>query len=233
MSPDHALTVLRRFLKENDFSNGDKLPAERTLARQIGCSRETLRMCLQKLKAEGLIWQHVGQGTYLGHPPLSVPIHETVLFEAGSPQDLMEARLLIEPLIAAQAAQKATDDDVKHLYHAIEKCRTAPNQQDCELADSTFHTSLARITQNPILTRFLSYLSGTRQRAVWQHHWQKAYQPSSHPNYQTEQYDEHLRIVTAIAHKNPNAAAAAMREHLEKVNKEILPDTKKNAQSVD
>ena len=45
---------------------GDKLPAERQLAADISCSRETLRAALAVLQAEGELWRHVGQGTFRG-----------------------------------------------------------------------------------------------------------------------------------------------------------------------
>ena len=61
-----ALTGLRQYLTEQEFSLNSRLPAERDLSTALGVSRTDLRKALAVLEAEGQIWRHVGRGTFVG-----------------------------------------------------------------------------------------------------------------------------------------------------------------------
>lgn len=49
-----------------------KLPSERKLCAEIGISRSVLRVALKRLSDEGVIWQHIGKGSFVGGSPCSV-----------------------------------------------------------------------------------------------------------------------------------------------------------------
>ena len=55
---------LRGFIKEGGFVDGGRLPPERHLSDQLGLSRATLRKALDALERDGVIWRHVGKGTF-------------------------------------------------------------------------------------------------------------------------------------------------------------------------
>jgi DNA-binding FadR family transcriptional regulator len=217
-----TLKKLRRYLSKNTYAQGDRLPSERALSSQLGCSRETLRACLKILITEGVIWQHVGQGTFYGRPHTPSPIRETILFEASSPFEILQARLLLEPQVAAEAARKATPEDIKFLKQCVENCRKAPDQYECEEADSKFHNAIAHISQNSILTAFFKFLAEARKRAKWKRQWQYAYQSKEKRGYQAEQHIQHTKIVEAITAADPEAAYEAMKQHLETVSTEMI-----------
>ena len=61
-----ALTQLRAMLAQQEFLPGSRLPAERSLCKTLGVSRSALRKALATLEAEGQIWRHIGQGTFVG-----------------------------------------------------------------------------------------------------------------------------------------------------------------------
>tara|TARA_B110000003_G_C16607850_1_gene518240 strand:- start:512 stop:1348 length:837 start_codon:yes stop_codon:yes gene_type:complete len=217
-----ALNKLRSYIFEQSFCSGDQLPAERALSASIGCSRQTLRHCLKTLQAEGILWRHVGQGTFYGSQPLNVPVRETILIEATSPTDLMEARLLLEPQVAAEAARKATNQEVTYLRRKLHKGRLAPDHTRCEMADDAFHTTIARMSHNPVLIALFTFLSGPRRRATWQRQWNKTYRSFKETEYQSEQYEQHKVIVDAIAASDPTRARDAMNRHMEIVYAEML-----------
>ena len=70
MQHDADLASLRKYLEDRGFAQNDRLPPERELADTLGLTRNRVRGGLRKLESEGLIWRHVGQGTYFG-PRLS------------------------------------------------------------------------------------------------------------------------------------------------------------------
>lgn len=217
-----VLLQLRREIDGARYLPGSRLPPERELAETLGCSRQTLRTCLEDLEVEGLIWRHVGQGTFLGRRPLVRPIRDTVLVEAASPGDLMTARLLLEPQVAAAAAERASAEDIAFLRDKVQAGRQAKDRAACELADDSFHSAIARVAANPVLIGFLTFLSGARRRAAWQREWERTYRQLGEDEFRIEHSGQHGEIVEAIAAKDPAAARAAMESHLQTICRAIL-----------
>jgi GntR family transcriptional regulator/MocR family aminotransferase len=57
--------ILRDMILSAAFSAGDRLPASRTLARDLGLSRTTVIEAFDRLTAEGLVESRTGSGTYV------------------------------------------------------------------------------------------------------------------------------------------------------------------------
>lgn len=208
---------LHRLLEHVAPDIGDRLPPERAMARQLRCSRETLRKILAKLEQDGEIWRHVGQGTFRGRRPHHLPIRDTLLIEGATPPDVMRARLLLEPQVAAEAARQAGPDDVKTLRAKVEAGRQEQDRLDCETADSAFHTAVAQVAGNPLLIQMLSFLSGTRRRVAWQREWDRVYRRIGVDEFRTLHSDQHADVVDAIAQTDPDKAGRAMQVHLETI----------------
>lgn len=217
-----VLPGLRQAVDELAPAPGDRLPSERDLARLLGCSRETLRLCLATLEKEGEIWRHTGQGTFRGRRPRHLPVRDTLLVEGAGPPDLMRARLLLEPQVAAEAARRADPDDVAHLREKVAQGRAARDRPECEQADDAFHRSVAQVSRNPVLIGFLNYLSGARRRAAWQREWDRVYRRVGAEEFRTIHSDQHARVVDAIAAGDANAASAAMTTHLATIEAAML-----------
>lgn len=220
-SKGDALARLRGWIESEALSAGDRLPAERRLASRIGCSRETLRSALDRLEAEGEIWRHVGQGTFLGRRPAGQPLRDRLLIEATSPRELMDARLLLEPQVAAAAARRAGSADIALLERCLSAGRAACDRASCEQADSAFHGAVAGAAQNPVLSALLAYLSDARRRAPWQREWDQTYRRIGVAEFTGLHSDQHANVVAAITQRDPEAAEAAMRRHLETIDAAI------------
>jgi DNA-binding FadR family transcriptional regulator len=214
LSTNDATRRLRAHLRHRAYGPQDRLEPERVLAPKIGCSRETLRAALDVLEKEGLIWRHVGQGTFVGPRPVHEPIRPSVLAEMASPADVLDARLLIEPPIAGEAALRATAGEIALLRNHALRSSEAPDWQAYEQADDAFHKGIARITGNPLLIAFLDVLSSVRGRARWQRQHDLAFRRARKKEYAAQQGRMHLAIVEAIAVRNPEAARQAMFDHL-------------------
>lgn len=221
-SPKIVLTDLRQALDRFAPDRGDRLPPERELGRVLGCSRETLRSCYAVLENEGEIWRHVGQGTFRGRRPQHVPIRDTLLVEGATPPDLMRARLLLEPQVAAEAALRADASDITHLRAKVAEGCSARDKSDCEQADDAFHRAVAETSRNPVLIGFLIYFSGARRRIAWQREWDRTYRRIGKEEFQTIHSDQHDRVVDAIAAGDANAALIAMKGHLKTIEAAML-----------
>ena len=191
-----------------------RLEPERALAERLGCSRDTVRRALQRLEDEGLVWRHVGQGTFTGPRPAAEPIRPSVLFEMATPADLMNARLVIEPAMAAEAAERASAGDIAALRSLATQTRDARDWRTYEAADNAFHRAIATATSNHLLMAILGMLSMVRDRAPWQRQHGRAFGHGPQWEYSLRQGDLHLSLVDAIAAGDGPRAHAIMREHL-------------------
>lgn len=195
------------------LSPGDRLPAERDLAHRLKCSRQTVRAGLDVLKRDGLIWRHVGQGTFVGQRPRHLP-GRPVMGGDVSPEELLRARLVLEPPIGAEAARCASDTDVGYLKQLIADGREATRHADCERA---------RLCVSPDAWPDYgkSRTCGSNGRIVgsaatwgWQRSWDRSYRRLAASTFQTTHSDKHQHIVKAIAAGDEAAASRAMTTHL-------------------
>src|SRR4051812_49164925 len=110
------LARLRQYV-DGVAGRGDlRLPSEPRLVEALGVSRGRLRTMLKRLEDEGLIWRHVGKGTFVG--PRQVSPDDEDWSASISVDDVIAARLLLEPQLAARAAIHATPADLA----AMDQC---------------------------------------------------------------------------------------------------------------
>lgn len=194
------------------------------LAERLGCSRETLRAALRVLELEGHIWRHVGQGTFVGQRPSHERIPPMVLAEMASPADIIDARLLLEPGIAAAAAEKASERDLARLREYAERTLRATDWQMYEVADNAFHTGIARSTGNPLAIAFLGVLSAVRSRVRWQREHDLTFRRDRGKEYTEQQGRMHAAILDAMEARDPERAYRAMDAHLRAVREVMVID---------
>jgi GntR family transcriptional repressor for pyruvate dehydrogenase complex len=106
---------------------GDQLPAERELAQQFGVSRTAVREAVKALRERGLVQIHPGRGTYISDYSLSASgiVQDSLAFmvradDPTGPDELQQVRYLLEPAIAALAAEKATPQNLELLQILID-----------------------------------------------------------------------------------------------------------------
>src|SRR5689334_1413195 len=112
---DLALKSLAALLEQPEFAQGNQLPPERELVTRLKLSRSALREGLEVLEAQGRIWRHVGQGTFVGNRPTPLPASLAMITSHTSPSEVLETRLLVEPLLARMAALRATDAEIEQM----------------------------------------------------------------------------------------------------------------------
>ena len=85
---------LRSYIADGGYTPGVRLPPERHLTDEFGMTRSTLRKALAALEREGVIWRHVGKGTFVADRSPQVP--GGALVELGrqlTPFRMMRARM--------------------------------------------------------------------------------------------------------------------------------------------
>ena len=161
---NRALLGLRALLDGAARPKDGRVPPERELSQRFGVSRRAVRRALEVLEAEGLVWRHQGKGTFLGQPPPPT----AGLVAALSPEAAMEARLALEPAMAALAAERASPGDVARLRGLAERTGRAEGADAAELWDGALHRLVARLAGNPLLAAAFATIDELRAREDWQ-----------------------------------------------------------------
>lgn len=215
---DNLLNHLNELLDSGRFPAQSRLPPERDLAAELGTTRTNLRQALAVLEAEGKIWRHVGQGTFVGHrSPTEAPAL-SLLMKATNPSEIMESRLIIEPKVAGLAALRATAGDIAHLQRCLEKGAAAIDLKTYELWDGTLHEAVAEASHSAVLKAMLKALTALREDKLWG----RLKEASLTRERQKVYNGQHARCVETIANRDRAGAEAAMREHLNTVQMDLF-----------
>jgi DNA-binding FadR family transcriptional regulator len=214
-----ALVQLQAFLAQMDMSGETRLPAERELCESLGVSRGDLRKALMVLEKDRRIWRHVGKGTFVGSGPVEETIGISEIAGRTNPADVMRARLIIEPEIAREAALHATLDDIAAMRRSIVHTRDAATWRQYENVDNLLHRQIAQASRNNVLLGLFDVLNAVRRTVVWG----RLRSDGAHPPADHHSFADHEHIVDAIADRDMAGAAAAMRLHLQQVERRLIP----------
>ena len=205
------LLILRfqQMLSEGVISPGTKLPPERELAAHFQVARSSLRQALKVLEIMGVITQKVGDGSYLNRDAstvLAVPMEFLFLLDDTSVQELTELRFMIEPALAAKAAERANSDDIALLRQSLADLESSElDRVKLVAADLLFHRAIFQASGNRLTGRLfhtihramLNMIMVTSQLVDLEH---------------TVAF--HRPILAAIEARDPERAASLMTAHL-------------------
>ncbi|MGY9047897.1 MAG: FadR/GntR family transcriptional regulator, partial [Rhodobacterales bacterium] len=130
-----VLAQVRHLIEAGGLPADGKLPTERDLSVQLNVGRRGLRRALDALEAEGLIWRRQGKGTFIGQPPDPTGKLAASISAEVDPLSVMEARLCIEPELAALCALRAKSEDVARLRVLEERIDQTSDSESAELLD--------------------------------------------------------------------------------------------------
>lgn len=187
-----AFTQLQAFLAQLEPGEEGRLPAERELCEILGVSRGALRKALAIAESEGRIWRHVGKGTFLGKKPANNPADVSNTANYASPTEVLRARLLIEPMLAAEAALNASASDLAELQLCAKRGREADTWRRYENWDNRFHSVIANATQNKVLVMTFDNLNNVRRAVAWGRRRDGSTRPSP-DHHSFKEHDAHRR----------------------------------------
>ena len=215
---DGALTQLRAWLAQRKLPANGRLPPERELCDILGVSRGELRKALAILEKNGELWRHVGKGTFVGVRPVEELSSITAIVERSNPVEVMKARLLIEPMLAREAAVNATGSDLEEMTRCLQAQREAATWRQYEFADNRLHRIIAEAAGNTVLTALFDQLNAIRRAVVWG----RLRVKSDHPPHNHHSFSQHTEIVSAIVERDQEGAFETMRDHLLAVRNHLL-----------
>ena len=203
---------------------GDQLPAERDLAQRLGVSRTAVREAVKALREKGLVEAYSGRGTFVTDGTSQAARQSFDLMikigqQEGSPH-LAELRLLLEPGIAALAAQRIKDEDLATMREAVAVMDRSQKDPAAYIeADLDFHLALAEAAGNPLILSLIDSIVGLlREQRM------KIFNVEGGP--QRGQV-HHKNILQAMERRDPEMARSAMRVHLEQVRQDSQLSSRK------
>lgn len=216
---------IKKSIQDGGYPPGSRLPAERDLAASLGVGRATIREAIGALVNQGVIQTRRNAGSFvLEHALELMRSAKTVATHPDtSPLATLAARLAIEPMIAQfAAAQGKRDSEMERLLDLMEQVSNLsdPEQRrQWSQHDRQFHERIAAMTCNPLLIEIASVI----EHAVNQPLWRQLRDEGIHDPARARLYVyEHRLIYEAIASGNQEAASFYVRQHLERVQKDML-----------
>jgi GntR family transcriptional regulator, transcriptional repressor for pyruvate dehydrogenase complex len=196
---------------------GDRLPSARELSERFAVTTPTLREALRRLEATGAVQMRHGSGIYVGADleRMVIPNPNIRPLQGDQLLQLLDARLLIEPPLAALAARRAEPADLDRLRTVLDQAGRHLEGEDAELdaANMTFHRAAAHASGNAVLGEVVDSLlsvHGAEQREILRIF-----------DDRRRDHEEHRAILGAIEAGDGGHAEELMRAHLLDVTKVI------------
>ncbi|MEM7045040.1 MAG: FCD domain-containing protein [Pseudomonadota bacterium] len=195
------------------LQEGDELPAERELAAILEVSRDSVRGALRLLAERGIL--EIGHGTRTRVRTSAATIDESRRFDLRQLPDLtdetvFDARRLLEPDLTRRAAERIDAPTLSRLAKLIDAQHDMLDDPvRFQISDREFHQSIFETAGNQVLIGFAAQAYAyayTYRRDLMRHH-----------DGIRIAIRHHEHIFEALQARDPDAAAAAMQDHIETI----------------
>jgi GntR family transcriptional regulator, transcriptional repressor for pyruvate dehydrogenase complex len=201
---------IQDLIKDQHLEVGTKLPQERVLAEKFNVNRATLREGIRMLEQRGLIVMKRGVGTFIARVPIDTvteSLQRYTTMGLSESEELLILREILEPEIAALAAQNANENDIMELGKSIKVIEEVTKEKDIDRyvkGDEDFHELLAIASHIELL---VGIIKGLRNNMI------------DHRRYIIRELHEenakaNLEVFEAVRKHAPNAARKAMKAHM-------------------
>ncbi|HVN25003.1 MAG TPA: FadR/GntR family transcriptional regulator [Syntrophorhabdales bacterium] len=216
---DSVLEQIKQSIIKGDYRSGDKLPPEKELMEVFNVSRGSLREALRSLEESGFVVVRPGAagGAYVagaGVRSLANRLHDIILMERVSFEEILQFRSLTEPGIARLAAENRTEEDVallEEMNRVREKAITAGKIPIIVTID--FHQALAKASKNKMISLLIDAVA-----LLFNNEFRKM---SLSIEDHRAILEAHKRLTRHIKNREPEKAAKVMYEHTLDVNKRL------------
>lgn len=222
MKPFHPVTSSKLYIQiymqmrdaiiAGDYQIGEQLPSEKELCAMFQVSRVPVREALSALELNGFVESIRGAGYYVTRV---TPAVEDMIGEV-EPQDIISARITLEPDIARRAAEMINDRQREELRDIIERFKEEA-QQDIYTTrvDREFHLFLAKISGNTLYFMMMEMVFKSMEQRMWDLILRRTV---ATPKYRERNNQEHLNIAWAVLEGRAEDAYTFMKEHMERLH---------------
>lgn len=197
-------------IASGEYKPGDQLPTELELAGRFQVSRSSVREALRTLVGIGAVEVRRGHGVYVKDIQANDLINPSllrVLLTPAHTEQLLESRLVVEPALAAYAAQRSTEEDYQRMDKFLRDYQNAVQEHKAvsELS-ATFHLHVALMAKSPLLCHFVESLLrvlAARGELI-----------DNYPGFKEWEYGSHYEIYEIIKRRDSEKASEVMKQHL-------------------
>ena len=209
-----VVSQIEKNIRSKALAPGAKLPSELALCQQFGVSRTAVREALRTLSARGLITIMKGKGIFvqnISSETVTDPIYLYLEMQHDRSYafDVVHARQIIEPPIAASAALHHTEEDAEKLKKdQNDLVQSEGDYEELSRLDMLFHLDIAKASENsliPLLLEPIHRLTPQIKSSVY----------ATIIDAKQSAVEWHQKILTAILQRDAEGAQNAMKRHLE------------------
>ncbi|MFM9370080.1 FadR/GntR family transcriptional regulator [Streptomyces sp. Da 82-17] len=211
---DRVAAILSEEIESGRLAEGDKLPTEVELVKQLGVSRTVIREAVSRLRNAGLVEPRQGRGVFV-MPRRTRPLDLEADGEGSATKakvlKIVEVRRAMEGEAASLAAARATPADVERMRQALTAIDEAvASGGDGVDEDLAFHQSIAESTGNEVMVSTVRYLGEVLRSGI---RVTRANEARRDDFFEAVRVEHHA-ILTAIESGDPDAARDAVRRHM-------------------
>lgn len=198
---------LKQRIAQGVWKPGERIPTLEEISSELKVGISSVREAVRILGKQGILVIEQGRGTHVSDkPPLPAEGHAG-LFEDSSWMQLTEARLVIEPELAAMAAAKAPPEAAEAILACAETMQRKVSAGKPFLKeDIEFHERIATAAGNEVLDQMIKMIGGrlleSRRKTM------------RLPGMDEKAAAYHVLIARAIADRQPQQARELMRMHI-------------------
>lgn len=227
---DHLTADILALVRDRQLLPGDRLPAERRLAQELGASRSSVREAIRVLAHQGVLRTRRGGGTYVdgneptpdncAHHKLFATLDPLVSGDPAYRYDVLETRHALEAGTVWHAALRATDDDkarIRQCFDDIAYYRGRGESAQTARADASFHLAIAEASHNAVMLQTMQGMFELLEATVTENRQRMYVLPST----QEQLTAQHETLMEAIFRGDAEAAREAVCSHLEYVHARV------------
>lgn len=216
---DKTANQIVDFITKNKLKPRDKIPTEIELMEMLSVSRSTIREAVKLLVSRNILESRQGAGTFLStkkgipNDPLGISL---LKYDSSLVLELVEARLMFEPEIAALAAVNATKNQISTMKDICSKIESLINQDKIYYQeDILLHHAIAAGSGNRVIEHLVPILHSSIRQSIL----------ATEDSLKKETIIYHRRCIEAIELHDFQSARLAMLMHLN-INREYLLSNK-------
>jgi GntR family transcriptional repressor for pyruvate dehydrogenase complex len=208
--------TLRERILTREVPIGAHLPSAEALLEEFGVSRATLREALNVLESEGLVQLRRGPG---GGAIVTAPdglaimrsLESLLRFQGTTVEQIMEVRLVVDPLAVRLAAEVADAEDLRRIGASVERQRrreVLESHEEWFRENLYYHWAIAAASHNPLVR----VLSESLHNIVLT----SGIQIDVKASERRRSSDDHAAIYELLAARDGDGAALRLQRHLER-----------------
>ena len=212
---EKVVDAIKNSISRGELAYGDPLPPERQMIDDLGVSRSSLREAFSVLELLGLIESIPGKGRFVRHPQAHANETSALPLEGSAVLELMDARRVLDPAIAAEAARKASPSDMTRIRRVLSTTRAGLDEiVHRAQSDFDFHLAMAEATHNFV---FVNIVRMEFNLIMATHELIYGLLQDKHAF-----VNEHEELYESILMHDAERAQAAATQHIDRIYKTLL-----------